>query len=136
MRRTHGMSHTRLHNIWLTMRQRCEKPNCSTYHKYGAKGLRVCEEWSSFEVFRNWAYANGYDENLTIDRIDHILTWSDAGDIVLDPFMGSGTTGVACINTDRNFIGIELDEQYFSIALERINKTKDKRLYDLSGGDL
>ena len=136
MRRTHGMSHTRLHNIWLTMRQRCEKPNCSTYHKYGAKGLRVCEEWSYFEVFRNWAYANGYDENLTIDRIDHILTWSDAGDIVLDPFMGSGTTGVACINTDRNFIGIELDEQYFSIALERINKTKDKRLYDLSGGDL
>ena len=70
MRRTHGMSHTRLHNIWLTMRQRCEKPQCSTYHKYGAKGIKVCAEWSSFEVFRDWAYANGYSENLTIDRID------------------------------------------------------------------
>ena len=70
MPRTHGMSHTRLHNIWLTMRQRCEKPRCSTYHKYGAKGIRVCEEWSSFEVFRDWAFTNGYADNLTIDRID------------------------------------------------------------------
>lgn len=70
MRRTHGMSHTRLHNIWLTMRQRCEKPQCSTYHKYGVKGIKVCAEWRSFEVFRDWAFANGYSENLTIDRID------------------------------------------------------------------
>ena len=46
---------------------------------------------------------------------------SDEKDIVLDPFLGSGTTGVACINTNRNFIGIELDENYFNIAKERIN---------------
>ena len=65
------MSHTRLHNIWLTMRQRCSKPNCSTYYKYGAKGIRVCEEWDeSFETFRDWSYDNGYDDTLTIDRID------------------------------------------------------------------
>lgn len=65
------MSHTRLHNIWLTMRQRCSKPNCSTYHKYGARGIRVCEEWEhSFEAFRDWSLDNGYADNLTIDRID------------------------------------------------------------------
>ena len=46
---------------------------------------------------------------------------SDEKDIVLDPFLGSGTTGVACVNTNRNFIGIELDEKYFNIAKERIN---------------
>lgn len=40
---------------------------------------------------------------------------------ILDPFMGSGTTGVACINTNRNFIGVELDEKYYKIAEERIN---------------
>ena len=51
---------------------------------------------------------------------DHILSWSNEGDTVLDPFMGSGTTGVACRNLDRNFIGIELDEEYFNIAKERI----------------
>ena len=70
MRRTHGMSHTRLHNIWLTMHQRCEKPKCSGYHKYGAKGIKVCEEWGSFEKFRDWAYSHGYDDTLTIDRIN------------------------------------------------------------------
>ena len=42
------------------------------------------------------------------------------GDVVLDPFMGSGTTGVACKNLNRNFIGMELDENYFNMAKERI----------------
>lgn len=49
-----------------------------------------------------------------------INTYSNEGETILDFTMGSGTTGVACINTNRNFIGIELDEQYFKIAKERI----------------
>jgi site-specific DNA-methyltransferase (adenine-specific) len=51
---------------------------------------------------------------------DHIISWSNEGDTVLDPFMGSGTTGIACLNTNRRFIGIELDETYFNIAEKRI----------------
>lgn len=70
MRRSHGMSHQRLHNIWCTMRERCRTKSSSGYRKYGAKGIKVCEEWESFEVFRDWAYANGYDDSLSIDRID------------------------------------------------------------------
>ena len=50
---------------------------------------------------------------------------SNTGDIVLDCFMGSGTTGAACVNTNRNFIGIEIDQEYFNIAKERIEKSKD-----------
>lgn len=46
---------------------------------------------------------------------------TNENEIVLDPFMGSGSTGVACVNTNRNFIGIELNEKYFDIAKERIN---------------
>ena len=53
---------------------------------------------------------------------DHIISWSKEGDIVLDPFMGSGTTGVACIVTNRNFIGIELNPDYFEIAKKRIKE--------------
>ena len=45
---------------------------------------------------------------------------SDEGDTVLDPFMGSGSTGVACKELNRNFIGVELDKQYFDIATKRI----------------
>ena len=51
---------------------------------------------------------------------DHIVSWSNEGDVVLDPFMGSGTTGVACKNLNRSFIGIEMDDKYFEIAKERI----------------
>jgi len=58
-----------------------------------------------------------YPENLVKD---HIMTWSNEGDVVLDSFMGSGTTGVACKNLNRKFIGIEKDETYFKIAQDRI----------------
>jgi len=51
---------------------------------------------------------------------DHIISWSNAGDTVLDPFMGSGTTGLAARNLNRDFIGIELDPDYFKIAEARI----------------
>lgn len=67
---------------------------------------------------------------------DHILSWSNVGDTVLDCFMGSGTTGVAAIRTARNFIGIELDEQYFEIAKERINAAKSEWLDNMLGGGL
>jgi DNA modification methylase len=55
--------------------------------------------------------------------IDHIKTWSNKNDLVLDCFMGSGTTGIACKNLNRNFIGIELDKEYFNIAKKRIEST-------------
>ena len=55
---------------------------------------------------------------------NHILSWSNEGDTVLDCFMGSGTTGVACVNTGRKFIGIELDTNYFEIAENRISEAK------------
>ncbi len=83
-----------------------------------------------------WEYAVGgksiphpavFPEKLAID---HILSWSNQNDTVLDPFMGSGTTGVACVNLNRNFIGIELDEGYFNISSKRIEdarKETDKK---------
>ena len=50
-----------------------------------------------------------------------IKTYTNEGETVLDNTMGSGTTGLACMNTNRNFIGIESDEKYYKIAEERIN---------------
>lgn len=56
-----------------------------------------------------------------------IKTYTNENDIVLDNCMGSGSTGVACINTDRNFIGIELDDKYFNIAKERIGRSYEEK---------
>ncbi|HET8689381.1 MAG TPA: site-specific DNA-methyltransferase [Methanosarcina sp.] len=53
-----------------------------------------------------------------------IKTYTNDGETVLDFTMGSGTTGVACKNTNRHFIGIEMDDKYFEIAKDRINKTQ------------
>ena len=58
---------------------------------------------------------------------DLIQTYSNEGNTVLDFTMGSGSTGVACVNTNRHFIGIELDEGYFNIAKERIDKSIGER---------
>lgn len=68
---THGESHTRLHNIWLCMKERCGNPNAANYHYYGGRGITVCDEWkSNYIAFRDWALANGYSSDLSIDRID------------------------------------------------------------------
>lgn len=67
----HGMRHTRIYDIWRSMRQRCSNPKCINYHNYGGKGVSVCREWNeSFEAFYKWAMDNGYNDELTIDRID------------------------------------------------------------------
>ena len=72
----HKMSNTRIYRVWDGMVGRCHRPSHGSYHSYGAKGISVCEEWrNSFEVFYEWAIANGYDENApfaqcTLDRID------------------------------------------------------------------
>lgn len=57
---------------------------------------------------------------------------TSTGDIVLEPFMGIGATGVACVNTNRKFIGIELDEKYYDISCKRINdaiREKQQQLF-------
>ena len=58
-----------------------------------------------------------------------VKTYSNEGDTILDPCMGSGTTGVSCLNTNRDFIGIERDENYYAIAEERL-KTDEQVAQD------
>ena len=63
-----------------------------------------------------------------VELLEYLIkTYTNENMIVLDTFMGSGSTGVACINTNRKFIGIELDENYFEIAQNRINKAVKKK---------
>lgn len=66
----HGQRHTRLYGIWVGMRRRCRNERHANYVNYGARGIKVCKEWESFELFAKWAYSHGYSDNLSIDRID------------------------------------------------------------------
>lgn len=67
----HGGSKTTLFHKWTGMQDRCYNRKSKQYPDYGGRGISVCEEWrDSFAVFRDWAIANGYQEGLSIDRIN------------------------------------------------------------------
>ena len=105
--------------------------NTVTRHD-GSKGVREIRHNSEYGMRHNiWDVAttgqDGTSKKYDHPAIfplslaqDHIASWSNEGDKVLDPFMGSGTVGVACKNSGRSFIGIELDKTYFNIAKNRI----------------
>lgn len=66
----HGMSNTRIYHTWHSMVSRCCFESGKNYKFYGAKGVKVCDQWKSFLSFYDWAINNGYTDNLTIERID------------------------------------------------------------------
>ena len=70
-RKKHNLTRTRLYRIWRDMRSRCNNPKTRGYNRYGGRGIAVCNEWLDFENFNKWAINNGYNDNLTIDRIDN-----------------------------------------------------------------
>lgn len=68
----HGKTGTRLHYVWLAMKDRCNNERNKSFKNYGGRGITVCEEWQkSYESFESWALSSGYKEGLSIDRIDN-----------------------------------------------------------------
>ena len=68
---THRKSKTRLYKIYRSMLSRCTNPNATGYANYGGRSIGICEEWENdFSTFEEWAQKSGYDENLSLDRID------------------------------------------------------------------
>lgn len=68
--KTDGRSKTRLYRIWVGMLRRCTYEKQDSFPNYGARGIVVCPEWSKFEAFAAWAFESGYQDSLSIDRID------------------------------------------------------------------
>lgn len=66
----HGMSNTRLFKTWVQMRQRCSCETSKKYKYYGGRGIFVCNEWEEFNNFYEWSKESGYNDELTIERID------------------------------------------------------------------
>jgi len=86
----------------------------------GGHGVYCCQDLSMNAIARDRLHPNQKPESLLIWYLDKAKV--PVGAIVLDPFMGSGTTGVACIKTGRRFIGIEIDPTYCEIAEKRISE--------------
>jgi site-specific DNA-methyltransferase (adenine-specific) len=99
------------------------KPICNKGKKVGEYGQRF-NVWKNNTVGGNErrGHPAPFPEQLAKD---HIISWSNEGDTILDCFMGSGTTGKMAILNNRNFIGIELDKGYFEIAEKRINEAQN-----------
>lgn len=111
-----------------------EKNNCTPSQYYmknceyvlllrkgGAKWINNIGASKTVHGFKNIISNKSHPTEKPVELMRFYIENSSSGnDVVLDPFMGSGSTGVACVNTGRNFIGIEMDEQYFKTAKSRI----------------
>jgi len=112
-------------------------------HSRMAMGIEVMWKPIGWWVKDSWPQGRGFVrdgfENTPVTKLHHKweqhLDWADfclkmvpEGGAVLDPAMGSGTTGVACVNTGRNFVGIEILPEYFEIAQERINAAQSEHV--------
>jgi hypothetical protein len=68
---THGQRKTRLYITWVNMHRRCYYPKCRSYGYCGSRGIKVCRDWHNFSSFYKWAMKSGYNDSLTIDRINN-----------------------------------------------------------------
>lgn len=124
----------------------CDKPNKwaghtnwgnnTQYDKDGnLKQTNNIKPVPEFSLRNNiWKYSVGFNDKTGHPAVfpeklaeDHILSWSKENDVVLDPFMGSGTTAKMCVLNNRNYIGFEISEEYCGIAEKRLNKYKESQ---------
>lgn len=109
-------------NIYSKMMKK-QRPDDGTRNPISIVSVRV-----PFTPSKTKTYSADVDLRLhptqkPVELLEYLIkTYSNEGDLILDNCMGSGSTGVACINTNRRFIGMEIDETYFNIAKERIEK--------------
>lgn len=113
---------------------RC-KPETQGSKNYGAQNrdglMTISDTYCATTLlsdFPKQVFKSGHSTQKPVKLLEYLIqTYTQPGDLVLDNCMGSGSTGVACVNTGRDFIGIELDEIYFSTAQQRIMEAENVR---------
>ena len=106
------------------------KLNCIETELYGKHGLSSYDSTDRYpknilKFKTDKQLCNFHTSQKPVALLEYLIkTYTNEGDTVLDFTMGSGSTGVACINTNRNFIGIELDQKYYNVAKSRLEEAK------------
>lgn len=114
-----GRSRKEAHN-------RCELYNSMGQYEYVDTGKRYPTDVIEFSNWNRAIFGDNsncikHPTSKPVDLLEYLIkTYSNEGDTILDCFMGSGSTGVACANTGRDFVGVEIDEEYFNYAQDRI----------------
>ena len=130
-RERHGATGSKLHNTWTAMRARCNPNNSNGrgWKHYAGRGIRVCDEWAKFSVFHKWALENGYEKELTIDRIDNDgnyepsnCRWAtyetqNANQRRIKANNTSGLKGVVKISEDRWRSRITIDKEVLTLGV-------------------
>lgn len=125
----------------------CDKPNKWAGHTNWGNNTQYDKDGNLIQTnnkkpipqfsLRNniWKYVTGFNEKTGHPAVfpeqlaaDHILSWSNEGDVVLDPFVGSGTTAKMAMLNNRNYIGFDISEEYCKIAKERLEKYSKKEV--------
>ena len=121
-------------NVWLPNIEYClmfREKKCPLYGTYETKSKYYL---SSINKDDKNEYTHPCCKPLTFIK-NHIINSTKAGDVVLDPFLGSGTTAIACKELGRKYIGFEIDEKYYNIAKDRLNGINVKGQTDLFNTD-
>lgn len=71
MTKYHGYSGSKIYKIWMAIKDRCTNKNNKAYKNYGGRGIKICSEWKNPATFCEWAFANGYKQGLSIDRVNN-----------------------------------------------------------------
>lgn len=125
----------KLHNLLVWEKNNCTPSqyymkNCEYVlflRKGKAKWINNIGDSKTVHKFNNIIGNKLHPTEKPVDLIEYyLLNSSEPNDIVFDPFMGSGSTGEAAVKNNRNFVGIELDEKYFNIAKERLEKVEEE----------
>lgn len=108
----HGMSHTKIHDVWQNMKSRCYQQKKHDYKYYGGRGITVCDEWREYFInFYNWAMINGYKEGLEIDRIKNDLNYSPDNCRFITGSQNTQNTRILRSNNTSGFRGVHFNRK-------------------------